>query len=154
MLSSNVIFAIEVLLRLDRVDPNTATAAYVHVSGTDLSELLSANKMLKSSYLAVLRRLMQNGYIASTSRRNCFVALCDPNQITVLQLVKLFHGDICIGEQYAHRLTFGCGRPSTAAGCNLLAFENRLYNVLYKIFLHMPITTFREGVPAINACGE
>lgn len=139
MLSAKVIIAIEVLLRLKWEQPDQRIA-----SGKDLSDLLESIGVHKSTCMAVLRQLMQSGYIVIAGRRNCFVALRDPSQINVLQLVQLFHGDPCIGELYDHRKTLGRVSLGSQTDRNVIRYERRLNQQICGLLENMPITKFRE----------
>lgn len=120
MFSQKIIFAVEILLQLELVEEVSR-----HSRGTDVSAYLSPGAMRRTMSSSVLRQLVQARYIASTGGRR-FVLLRDPSQITLLQLVQLFHGALCIGEPYDHYGTLGYENYPSQHYRALRRYEKRL----------------------------
>lgn len=115
MFSSHVAWAVYVLIELDKV-LNTGNNPKGMIISTD-------NKMHKSVLHNVLRRLMSIGYIARTSSYNKYRLTVNISQVSIYALVKLFHGDVCIGEIYDHCHTIGKENFTTAEFNNFLSYE-------------------------------
>lgn len=148
MFSSKIIIAIEVLLALDApivdADPCTPT-------GFDLSEYLSVYKMQKSVFRSVLRRLVQVEYVAQISG-NKYVLRKNPATITVLDLVQVLHGDLCLGEAYAHSMTYGRENFDSTACRNLRRYELQMYHMLRTKLSVLPISRFWDSEGNATSC--
>lgn len=82
--------------------------------------------MRRTMSLSVLRRLAQAGLIARMTK-NRYVLLREPQGITLLELVRLFHNDLCIGEAYDHYHTFGRENYPSKHYRALMGLEKHMY---------------------------
>lgn len=145
MLSSKVIIAAEVLLSLEAEPDARGLRDFRYPRGTDLTPLFEACRERKPLFRVVLRRLMEGGYIRCTNGKNSYALLKNPAEISLLSLVILFHGDLCIGELYAHRLTTGREDFRTPSSRRLRQWESEQYEQLRHAFAHTPVTIFRDA---------
>lgn len=148
MLSSKVIIAAEVLLSLESETPVKSLRDFRYPRGTDLTPLCEACRERKPLFRFVLRRLMEGGYIRSTNGKNSYALLKNPADVSLLSLVILFHGDLCIGELYAHRLTTGREDFRTPSSRRLRQWESEQYELLRHAFACTPVTIFRDAEAA------
>lgn len=121
MFSSKVILAAEVLLYLEPQRPDIRKQP-----GREPKVLLEAGSPHRPALLAVLRRLVESRYIVLAPQGKGYLSLVDPAEISVLHLVQLFHGDVCIGEAYDHALTIGRERINSNSCRQLRCFEEQL----------------------------
>ena len=141
MLSSKVIMAVEILLTLGPSERDVRDRE--SQPGTDLS-FFASERCCKSLFRATVIRLMQGGYIVRTGGKCRYALMKDPAGITLQHLISLFHGDICIGEAYAHHLTLGRENFHTASCRNLYRWETMHLERLHAEFSGLPITAFRD----------
>lgn len=156
MLSSKVIIAAEVLLSLEAEPDARGLRDFRYPRGTDLTPLCEACRERKPLLRVVLRRLMEGGYIRCTNGKNSYALLKNPAEISLLSLVILFHGDLCIGELYAHRLTTGREDFRTPSSRRLRQWESEQYEQLRHVFAHTPVTFFRDAqtdAPTVGPTG-
>lgn len=104
MLSANVICAIHVLLEMNKAqEKNTGKP----LSPPLLSEQFGMNGDLNRPVLRrVLHTLVKAKYVTYDYRRK-YTLLCEVSKVTLLDLIRLFHGGVCIGEPYDHYRTIG-----------------------------------------------
>lgn len=108
MFSSKIILAAEVLLYLE---PQRSD---VHKQrGRDPRMLLPQRSTHRAALLAVLRRLTETRYIVPDRQGKGYLRLAEPSEVSLLHLIRLFHGDVCIGEAYDHYLTLGSEKLNT-----------------------------------------
>lgn len=138
MFSSSVIWAIHVLSELDDFERTCAASA----SGDRLNRgliLTTDNKMQKSILRSVLRKLVTVGYIENRFAYNAYRLRRDISDISIFQLVQLFHGGVCIGEPFDHSQTVGKEMFRTGEYGKLLLFENKQRQSIEKQLLTMHI---------------
>lgn len=140
MLSTKVIIAVEILLSLE--PPERDIREYKSPTGTDISGLVCE---YRRACKMVLPRLMETGYIVRTNATYRFALMKDPEQITLLHLVRLFHGDLCIGELVDHPLTVGREKLRTPSGCKLYVWETA-QRARWRERLRRPITDFDKSI--------
>ena len=107
MISAKVTHAIHVLLQIERQQRYTGKVRLFTPADFGMQSFFH-----KATLRAVLKTLTEKGYIGRKSGRGIitYELLRDPAQVTVYELVCVFHGSICIGEAYDHRLTVGAER--------------------------------------------
>lgn len=127
MLSLKVIFAAEVLLRMDAQSDTQEKGC----QDFDVRMLYDEIDVSQRSILrCVIRQLMQSRYIEMIGQ-NKFLLLKKPAQITLLNLVSLFHGGVCIGELFDHYQMRGRENFTTETYRQLMIAERRLNDDLH-----------------------
>lgn len=143
MFSQHVILAAEALLRLECWRPQEC--GLEHMRGVDIRTL---REVVGSQYgffiRRVLRRLIEERYVCCTRMPWYYVAMKDPRAVTMLELVRLFHGDICIGEAYCSRLALGRMPSGYLSGRNFRLRETEIRESLGRM-LSLPISDFRDA---------
>ena len=139
MFSYQIVSAIEVLLRMKQAQEEASPKELRQ--GFGMQEIDTDQLLDRSLMRLVFRKLLSKGYIAHANAPQHYKLATDPHQITILDLVALFHGDICIGEIYDHYLTRGRENYDTQFYQNLRAFESVLHRELRQKF-NIPITEF------------
>lgn len=121
MFSSKVILAVEVLLYLEQHRPDMSRQ-----QGRDPKMLLGAGSCFRPTLLVVLRRLTEARYIIPAWQKKGYLRLVEPAEINLLQLVQLFHGDVCLGELYDHTLTIGRERIDSDSFRRLMSLDEKI----------------------------
>lgn len=149
MISAKVTHAIHVLLQIERQQRYTGKVRLFTPADFGTQSFFH-----KATLRAVLKTLTEKGYIGRKSGRGIitYELLRDPAQVTVYELVCVFHGSICIGEAYDHRLMVGAGCYPVSEHRALSAFGKELTGSLERA-LQVPITRFAvsdAGYPPIK----
>lgn len=129
MLSSQVIWAIHVLSQLDNYEQISSDRNVDKRYNKGLI-LTTDNKMQKPVLRNVLRKLATAGYIESQSVYNAYRLKIDISDISIFQLIQLFHGGICIGEIYDHAQTIGKELFQTGEYRTLQGLESELQQTM------------------------
>lgn len=138
MFSPYVITAIEVLLRLD--------SEGAEQRGTDFTELLRLSAMRRPIVRKVLSRLSAGRYIELVSAPNRYILRADIGEISLLQVIRLFHGDICLGEAYDHYLTLGRENYDSEHYKVFIAYEHNVYETLAAELSVKALTDFKSSL--------
>lgn len=140
MFSSSVIWAIHVLSELDKY---RAQVSAERQGKKKVGMLFSTtNRMQKPVLRNVLKKMVTAGYIELLPGPSYELKM-DIRKISVGKLIRLFHGNICIGEPYDHYQTIGRESFRTEDYRNLLQFENTLQESLEKQLQAVNISDFR-----------
>lgn len=149
MFSSEVVLAVEVLLSLNKYQESAPDEKCAKTK--DVAFLASGNTMRKAILRKVLRKLWTERYISvKLGNPKKYALVKDPNEITVLNLIQLFHGDICIGEGYDHYLARGHENIPTQSYVLFWLYEKKLYQQLRDEFETMPITRFKQPATPVR----
>ena len=138
MFSPYVITAIEVLLRLDSQGAERR--------GTDFTKLLRLSAMRRPILRKVLRRLSVGRYIELVSAPNRYILRADIGEISLLQIIRLFHGDICLGEVYDHYQILGRENYDSEHYRVFMAYEHSLFATLSAELSVKAITDFKSSL--------
>lgn len=142
--------AVEVLLSLNMAQDDTPEQK--KAQSKDVTFLATGNTMQKSILRNVLRRLLMTRYISvNIGNPKKYALQKNPEEITLMHLIQLFHGDICIGESYDHYQVRGYESIPTQSYVLFRRYERQLYEELRDNIAKMPITTFRQSPEALNA---
>lgn len=126
MFSSSVIWAIHVLSELGRYERDSSDEINRGVVFT------TDNQMQKPVLRKVMKKLVAAGYVERLSANNAYRLATDISSLTVCDLIRHFHGGICIGEIYDHYQTVGREPFRTKGYRDFLQFENKLQKSLEK----------------------
>lgn len=145
MFSSKVILAAEVLLYLEPQQPD------VHKQrGRDPRMLLPPGSPHRAALLAVLRRLTESRYIVFDRQGKGYLRLAEPAEVSILHLVQLFHGDVCIGEAYDHYSTLGTEKLKTDSYRSFRNCEKRLYDSMHRRLRKILVSDFKHRRGCMN----
>lgn len=147
MFSPCVIIATEMLLNMEwSPEPENAGP------GFDIRKL-ELGPQYRPFLRKVCRKLQEHAYIYQAKLPWHFVLLKNPEEITVLQVIRVFHGDVCLGEPYNHRLTLGGERYGSSSGRQFREFESEMKERCLR-YLSVPITQFRETPAVLSDSAE
>lgn len=137
MFSSKVILATEVLLYLEPLHPD------VHKQqGRDPRMLLPQGSLHRAALFAVLRRLTESRYIVPDRKGKGYLRLVEPSRVSMLDIVRLFHGDVCIGEAYDHYSTLGTEKLNTDSYRSFRDCEKGLYDSIRRRLRKILVSDF------------
>lgn len=139
MFSSKVILATEVLLYLEPQHPDVCKQR-----GRDPRMLLPPGSPHRAALLAVLRRLTESRYIVPDWQSKGYLLLAEPAEVSMLHLVQLFHGDVCIGEAYDHSLTLGAEKLNTDSYKSFRDCEKGLYDSIRRRLRKILVSDFKH----------
>ena len=138
MFSANVIWAVHILSELDK--HRAEVSARKQNKKSPGMRFTATSPMQKSVLRCVLKRLVSVGYIELLpSPQLSYKLKTDIRQITIIGLIRIFHGGICMGEIYDHYQTVGKEMFRTGEYGKLLLFENKLRQSIEKQLLTMHI---------------
>lgn len=138
MLSTYVIQSVHVLLELDKVSKMSNSPR--RLAQNDFGVM---SQLQRPVLRRVLRTLIRDKFIAISNSRT-YSAVRHPDDITLLELVQLFHGDVCVGESYDHYLAMGRENFPTNEYLRLLEYEQTMKKTLIDKWLKMPISMFKS----------
>lgn len=129
MFSANVIWAIHILSELDKHQAEVSAGKQDKKSSG--MRFTTSSQMQKPVLRCVLKKLVSVGYIELLPPpRLSYKLKIDIRHVTIIGLIHIFHGGICMGEIYDHYKTVGKEFFNTEAYRNLLNFESSLQKSL------------------------
>lgn len=133
--------AVEVLLNLEEF--SGAEIVLRGMRGRDVSFIPITTVAGKSILRKVLRTLVKHKYITLKVKiPPTYLLLKKPADITLQELVTLFHGNICIGEAYDHNLARGIEKLSSPSHRLFCKFEADLRMIISEKLLATSLVDF------------
>lgn len=142
MLSVTIICAAHVLLELDKVKD----CGQQQGGGLFSPEFGIFDDLRRHTLRRVLRTLLRVGYIQTTPNKR-YTILKDVEQITLMDLIRIFHGDVCVGEVFDHYKSIGMENLKTPEYRNLLKLEIEISKELVQRFEAIRLRDFRDELP-------
>lgn len=142
MLSVHIICAVHVLQELDKARCNTKKPD----RGLFPDDFHLDDDFRRPILRRVLRTLLRLGYVEVSTKKKYTVHI-DVGEITLMDLVRIFHGEVCIGESFDHYLSVGPEYLKTREYQHLLKFESLLQGELTRRLEGIRLRDLRDGLP-------